>query len=85
MDQMDQLERILETYANWGNYDFYFALGGAKQKKEQFEEAIKCYEKFLEAMSCRSNNGISLLMSDNRMEDILLPFTNKSMGEEIQK
>lgn len=43
--QREQLEQILESFAEWGNHDFHFALGLSKMNSLKYEEAIRCFER----------------------------------------
>lgn len=65
-DEKDQLEKILETYERWGNYDFHYILGLAKQKKGLYEEAIKCYSRALEVIE-KDKRAARQLVSNARM------------------
>ncbi len=45
--QRKQLERILETYWDWGNSDFHFTLGLSKITDKDFAGAIPCFQRAL--------------------------------------
>lgn len=81
-DQKMQLEKILETYEVWGNYDFHYILGLAKQRRGQYEEAIKCYERSLGFVVKDKKADRHLVSHAKRIISIRLDECRKNMQKE---
>jgi tetratricopeptide (TPR) repeat protein len=84
-DQKIQLEKILETYEGWGNYDFHYILGLAKQRKGQYDAAIKCYERSLEVVLKDKKAEHHLVLHAKRIISIRLGECRINLQKRVSK